>query len=83
MKTDSKTILITGGAGFIGSNLAEKLLKMGHSVYIMDNLDDYYDPEIKKKNIEELCNYKNIKIFIIDINDKTTLSQIFHKHLNK
>lgn len=46
--------LITGGAGFIGSNLAERLLREGHEVIVLDNLDPYYDPLIKKRNIHEL-----------------------------
>ena len=45
-------ILVTGGAGFIGSHLSEKLLAEGHAVTCLDNLDPYYDPEIKRANIE-------------------------------
>jgi UDP-glucuronate 4-epimerase len=47
-----KNILITGGAGFIGSNLAENLLDKGNSVICLDNFDPYYSVSIKKKNIE-------------------------------
>jgi nucleoside-diphosphate-sugar epimerase len=46
--------LVTGGAGFIGSNLARKLLQMGEEVIIIDNYDTTYDPSIKIKNIESL-----------------------------
>ena len=45
-------ILVTGGAGFIGSHLCEKLLAGGHAVTCLDSLDPFYDPEIKRANIE-------------------------------
>ena len=44
-------ILITGGAGFIGSHLAERLLADGHEVAILDDFNDFYDPQIKRRNI--------------------------------
>ena len=44
-------IVITGGAGFIGSHIAECCVRDGHEVVIVDNLTDYYSPELKKKNI--------------------------------
>lgn len=44
-------ILLTGGAGFIGSHLAERLLDLGHDVTCLDDLDDFYDPDIKRANI--------------------------------
>ena len=50
----SNTFLITGGAGFIGSNLCDYLLKKNHKIIIIDNFNDFYNPEIKRTNISEM-----------------------------
>lgn len=47
-------ILLTGGAGFIGSHLLERLLGLGHAVGVVDCLDDYYDPALKRRNLSEV-----------------------------
>jgi UDP-glucuronate 4-epimerase len=59
-----KKILITGGAGFIGSHLAEKLVREKNRVIIVDNFDDYYSRELKKNNLAGL--YRKGKITIIE-----------------
>lgn len=48
------TVLVTGAAGFIGSHTAEALLRAGYRVVGLDNLNDYYDPERKRDNVEEV-----------------------------
>ena len=49
---EKRRILVTGGAGFIGSHLCEFLVKKGATVTSIDNFCDYYDPDLKKMNIE-------------------------------
>ncbi len=69
-------ILITGGAGFIGSHLAQKFAQLEHEVTILDNLDPYYDVKIKKKNIELVLRNKNCNFINGDILDKDQLEDI-------
>lgn len=64
-----KTYLITGGAGFIGSTLADFLLKEGNKVIVVDNFCDFYDPKIKENNISQNLNNPNYKLYKMDIND--------------
>ncbi|MEX0690106.1 MAG: NAD-dependent epimerase/dehydratase family protein, partial [Candidatus Paceibacterota bacterium] len=74
-----KTILITGGAGFIGSNVVEDLLnqKESYKLIVIDNLNDYYSPEHKKENIKPFLN--KITFYEGDITDKDFLIEIFNK----
>lgn len=51
---ENKTVLITGGAGFIGSHTCEALLNRGYDVVSVDNFNDYYAPEYKRENIESI-----------------------------
>lgn len=65
-----KTYFITGGAGFIGSTLTERLLKEGNKVVTIDNFCDYYDPKIKEKNIKDFINNDNYKLYRRDIRNR-------------
>ena len=75
-----KRILLTGGAGFIGSTLADKLLSEGNYVTVIDNFSDFYDPYIKEKNIIPLLKFSNFKLHRFDIIDKEALFQNIDKH---
>ena len=74
-----KTYFITGGAGFIGSTLTERLLKEGNKVVTIDNFCDYYDPKIKEKNIKDFINNDNYKLYRGDIRDKGKTFKVDYK----
>jgi len=69
------TLLVTGGAGFIGSHLCERLISDGHLVICYDNFDSYYSPEIKRKNISGLLRNPNFRLVESDIRDKSGLEK--------
>ena len=75
-----KTYLITGGAGFIGSTLAERLLKEGNKVVIVDNFNDYYDPQLKENNISDLADNENLKVYRADIRDADAMQKVFDEN---
>lgn len=60
-------VLLTGGAGFIGSNFVDLLLAEGHSVSIFDDFNDFYDPAIKRANIA--CFAKDVPVYEADLRD--------------
>lgn len=75
-----KTYLITGGAGFIGSSLSERLVKEGNKVVAIDNFCDFYNPKIKENNVKELIENSNFKLYRNDIRDKEAVKKIFEEN---
>ena len=59
-----KKVLVTGGAGFIGSHLCERLLKEGYFVINLDNFNNYYDPKIKWRNIQDALKSANYALYV-------------------
>lgn len=68
-------VLVTGGAGFIGSHICQWALNQGHEVSVIDDFNDFYDPAIKRKNLKELGD----KIYVVegDIRDKAAVKRVF------
>ncbi len=71
--------LITGGAGFIGSSLANKLLTKKHKVITVDNFNNFYSPQIKEDNVKHNINNPDYKLYRIDIESMDKLAEIFDK----
>lgn len=73
-------ILITGGAGFIGSHLCENLLNLGHTIFCIDNFNNFYNPNIKRNNIKNIINNPNFKLFEEDIQNTEDINSIFSNY---
>ena len=70
-------VLVTGGAGFIGHHLAAALIGKGETVSLLDNFNNYYDPEIKRRNVRDLEAMGDVTTHAVDILDKDGLRQVF------
>jgi len=77
-----RTILVTGGAGFIGSHLVERLLGRGDKVVVLDNFDTFYDPRIKRRNLARPLQTHPDRLSLIeeDIRDPQGLDRAFGSH---
>ena len=73
----SQSILVTGGAGFIGSHLVDKLLAAGHRVTVMDNFNDFYDPAIKRANIVPHLESKDYRLVEGDTRDRELVNRCY------
>ncbi|MFP4514869.1 MAG: NAD-dependent epimerase/dehydratase family protein [Parcubacteria group bacterium] len=73
----NQTVLITGGAGFIGSHCAKALDKEGYNIIIVDNFNDYYEPKLKKDRIKKLLAKTKFKLYKLDIVNYKKLREVF------
>jgi UDP-glucuronate 4-epimerase len=73
-------VLVTGSAGFIGSELAIKLLKRGDTVIGIDNHNDYYDPQLKKARLNRHLNHQNYTHLSMDIQDGENIQALFKEY---
>ena len=72
----SPSVLVTGGAGFIGSHLAERLLDDGRRVVVLDNFDEFYDPSIKRRNVAAALERPGYRLVEGDIRDGEALDSV-------
>ncbi len=75
-----KTYLITGAAGFIGFHLAKRILELGQMVIGIDNINDYYNVELKINRLEKLKPFENFFLIEGDISDKEKVTKIFEEY---
>ena len=73
-------ILVTGAAGFIGFNLSDRLLKKGHEVYGIDNLNDYYDVNLKKTRLSIIGKQAGFKFILGDLADREKIKNLFEMY---
>jgi len=74
------SILITGGAGFIGSHLTEALVRDGREVVVLDNFDDFYLPDVKRRNLEPMKGRPGFILVEGDIRDEAIVEKVFATH---
>ncbi len=74
-----KKILVTGAAGFVGSKVSENLLDKGHKVVGIDNMNDYYDPALKRWRLERLEKNANFIFYRVDIENFDALRVVFER----
>lgn len=77
---NKKVILVTGSAGFIGFHLSYRLLSEGCRVIGLDNINDYYDPKLKKDRLKILEPFPNFAFHRIDLQDRSRMEDLFANH---
>src|SRR5690606_26647380 len=75
-----KKVLVTGEAGFIGSHLSRRLLDEGFEVIGIDNLNDYYDVNLKISRLNLIKNHKNFNFQQVSLEDKESMEQLFAEY---
>src|SRR6476620_10193178 len=76
----NQAILVTGAAGFIGFHVARRLLAEGRAVVGLDNLNDYYDPALKRARLDILRGEQGFAFEQIDLADRASMERLFAKH---
>ena len=76
----ARTVLVTGGAGFIGSHVVERLLSQGHYVVCLDNFDETYPLALKRANMRSVSSHERFVLAQGDIRDRAFLDQAFSRH---
>ena len=77
MGSKEDVIVVTGGAGFIGSHLIDRLLERGERVLCLDDFNDFYDATIKRRNVKRHLESNHYKLIEGDIRDEKLLSDVF------
>jgi UDP-glucuronate 4-epimerase len=73
-----QNVLVTGGAGFIGSHLVGRLLaEGGRAVHVVDDFNDFYDPEVKRRNVAPHLGREDFRLHEADIRDRAALASVF------
>lgn len=72
-------VLVTGVAGFIGFHLAQRLVQMGETVVGIDNLNDYYDVNLKQARLNQLQSYSNFQFQLLDLSDRSGMTALFQQ----
>ncbi len=75
-----KKILVTGAAGFIGAHLSKQLIAGGAEVVGLDNLNDYYDPKLKRDRMDTLVSGEGFTHCDLDLSDRTGVEKLFEEH---
>lgn len=75
--TSSLKFLVTGAAGFIGMYTAKRLLEQGHQVLGLDNLNSYYEPELKQYRLAQLMPFENFTFAKLDLADREGIAELF------
>ena len=70
-------VVVTGCAGFIGAAVCDALLKSGHSVFGVDDFNDYYKPALKRRRVESLVGNGEFKLFEVDVSDTNAIEKVF------
>jgi nucleoside-diphosphate-sugar epimerase len=79
MSVSARRVLLTGGAGFIGSHVAESLLGQGAELTIVDNLDEFYPPAWKRSNLEDIRRTGKYNLEELDICNFERLREVFRR----